>query len=190
MDTILGILVGVGLAAACGFRIFVPFLVMGLAAASGHLHLASGFEWIGEPAALLLFGAATLAEILAFYLPWIDNLLDAAAQPMAMMAGVIVTAAVVTDLSPLWKWSLAIVAGGGVAGALQGGTVMARGISTVTTAGFGNFIVSTFEVVAAVIASVLAILWPLVAAVLTVIALAVAVRVGVRLRGKRSPRPA
>jgi hypothetical protein len=146
--------------------VFVPFLVMSVAASTGHLDLARGFEWIGSPAALVIFGAATVLEVLAFYIPWVDNALDVAAQPLAMAAGVIVTAAVVTNLDPLWKWSLAVIAGGGVAGALQGGTVVARGASTVATAGFGNFLVSTGELVGSVVTSIVAIAWPVVAIVL------------------------
>lgn len=185
METFLGVVIGIGLAAACGFRVFVPFLVMSAAAASGHLSLASGFEWIGTTPALIVFSAATVAEVLAFYVPWIDNLLDLAMQPMAMIAGVIVTAAVITDMSPIWKWSLAIIAGGGVAGTLQGGTVAARGVSTLTTAGLGNFVVSTLEIVGSLVTSVLAILLPLVALVLVLVLMVTAFRLVARWRRRR-----
>ena len=189
MDTFVGVLIGVGLAAACGFRVFLPFLVMSVAAAAGHLPLAGGFEWIGTTPALIAFAVATVVEVLAFYVPWVDNALDVVAQPMAMLAGVIVTAAVVTDLDPLWKWSFAIIAGGGVAGTLQGGTVAARGISTLTTAGLGNFLVSTLEVAGAVITSLLAVLLPVVGAVLAVGLVVTALRLLRRWRRRRATVP-
>jgi len=189
VDTFVGVLIGVGLAAACGFRVFLPFLVMSVAAAAGHLPLAGGFEWIGTTPALIAFAVATVVEVLAFYVPWVDNALDVVAHPMAMLAGVIVTAAVVTDLDPLWKWSFAIIAGGGVAGTLQGGTVAARGISTLTTAGLGNFLVSTLEVAGAVITSLLAVLLPVVGAVLAVGLVVTALRLLRRWRRRRATVP-
>lgn len=168
MDTVLGVLLGIALAAACGFRVFVPFLVVSVAANTGHVALAGGFEWLGTPAALILLTAATLAETVAFYIPWVDNLLDAAAQPVATVAGVLVAAAVMTDLPAVWKWALAIVAGGGIAGTLQGGTLITRGLSTVTTGGLGNWVVTTAENAVAVVMSVVAVLMPLLAFVLVV----------------------
>jgi len=168
VETFLGIVLGIALAAACGFRVFVPFLVVSVAANLGHLPLAGGFEWLGTPAALVLLAVATAAEILAFYVPWVDNLLDAVAQPAATVAGILVAAAVMTELPAVWKWALAIVAGGGVAGTLQGGTLLSRGLSTVTTGGLGNWIVTTIENVAAFVVSVLAILMPLAAFALVV----------------------
>ena len=109
MDLVLSACLGIGLAAACGFRIFVPLLVMSIAHQSGHLGLASGFEWIGSRPALVAFAVATLLEVLAYYVPWLDHLLDTAAVPIAIVAGVVVTASVVTDVSPMLRWSLAVI---------------------------------------------------------------------------------
>src|SRR5215468_1906577 len=129
MDTILGICIGIGLSAACGFRVFVPLLVMNIAALSGHLALAPGFEWIGSYPALIAFSVATCLEIAGYYIPWVDHLLDTIATPAAVVAGTLVTASLVTDVSPLVRWSLALIAGGGIAGMVQGTTVLARGAS-------------------------------------------------------------
>src|SRR5438552_4638510 len=130
METLLSICVGIGLSAACGFRVFVPLLVMSIAAASGHLTVASGFQWIGSYPALVAFSVATLLEIAGYYIPWVDNLLDTIAIPAAIIAGTLITASLVTDVSPFLKWTLAIIAGGGVAGMVQGTTVVARGASS------------------------------------------------------------
>lgn len=161
MDLLLSMAIGIGLAAACGFRIFVPFTVISVAALTGHLGLAPGFDWMATLPAVVAFGVATLVEVLAYYIPWVDNALDALATPAAVVAGAIVTASVVGDLSPLLRWSLAAIAGGGIAAAVQSGTVLLRGTSSVTTGGLGNFLVSTLELVGAVITALVAVWLPL-----------------------------
>ena len=117
--TLLSILAALGLAAACGFRVFVPLFVVSLASRAGALDLSSGFAWIGSTPAVVCFGTATLLEVLAYYVPVIDNLLDSVATPAAVVAGVVVAAAVMTDIDPWLKWTLATVAGGGLAAAVQ-----------------------------------------------------------------------
>ena len=123
VDTVLSILIGLGLAAACGFRVFVPLLIMSLAsrAGVGHLALSPSFAWIGSTPALLAFAVATVLEIAGYYIPWVDNLLDTVATPTAIVAGIVVTAsAMTTDVSPFLKWTLAVVAGGGTTAVFQG----------------------------------------------------------------------
>lgn len=165
METLLGIALGIGLAAACGFRVFVPLLVMSLAALSGHLSLSQGFEWIGSPVACLVFAVATLLEVGAYWIPWLDNLLDTAAAPAAVVAGIVVTAATVSDMSPLLSWSLAIIAGGGAAAVVQTATSLARGASTLMTGGLANPLFSTAEAGVSALLASLAVLAPLVAVV-------------------------
>jgi hypothetical protein len=166
METLLGIAVGIGLSAACGFRVFVPLLVMNLAALTGHVHLAPGFEWIGSTYATVAFGTATIVEVLAYYIPWLDHILDLIASPAAMIAGMVVTASVVMDISPFLKWMLAIIAGGGVAAIMQGVTVTLRTKSSVLTAGAGNVLVSSAELAGSIITALLAIIAPILCLVL------------------------
>jgi hypothetical protein len=163
MDLLFSLIIGLGLAAACGFRVFVPFTVISIAALSGQLDLAAGFAWIGTYPALIAFATATVIEIVAYYVPWLDNLLDTIATPTAIVAGAVVTASVVGDMSPLLRWTLAAIAGGGMAAAVQSGTVLLRSASSVTTAGFGNFLVSTMELVGAVTTAILAVWLPVAA---------------------------
>jgi len=162
-QTLLSVCLGLGLSAACGFRIFVPFLVMNLAVRAGYLTVTGSFEWIGSTPALVMFSVATVLEIGAYYIPWLDNLLDTVATPAAAVAGVIATASVVTGIDPMLKWPLAVIAGGGIAGAIQAATVAARGVSTLTTAGLGNPLVATAESGAALGLTVLAVVVPVVA---------------------------
>ncbi|MCL4176290.1 MAG: DUF4126 family protein [Verrucomicrobia bacterium] len=160
METAISLLVGIGLSAACGFRVFVPLLVVSLASHTGHLALSSGFEWMGSNAALIAFGVATVAEVAGYYVPWVDNFLDGLAGPAAVVAGTLITASLVTEMSPFLKWTLAVIAGGGVAGLVQGTTTVARGASTFSTAGLANPLLATVELGGALVTSLMAILVP------------------------------
>jgi len=183
MATILNLCLGLGLSAACGFRVFVPMLVMGLAARTGYLTLSPGFAWIGETPALVTLTVATVAEIAAYYVPWLDNALDVAASPVAVVAGIVVSASVVTDIDLYLRWTLAVIAGGGAAGSIQLLTAGTRHLSTVTTAGFGNPLVATLELCGSLLLSALALLVPALAALAVVLLLVVVTR---RLRLRRS----
>jgi hypothetical protein len=160
-ELVLSICLGIGLSAAGGFRVFVPLLGVSTAALAGHVGLSSGFEWVGTWPAFACFLTATALEIAAYYVPWIDNLLDSIATPAAVVAGTIVTASVITDMSPLMQWTLAIIAGGGTAGLVQTSTVALRGASTLTTGGTANFLVATGELIASVCTTILALLLPI-----------------------------
>ncbi len=163
-STLVSIAIGLGLAAACGFRIFVPLLLISAAARAGHLELAQSFEWMGSTPALIAFGSATVLEIGAYYVPFLDNLLDTISTPSAVVAGIVASASQVADLDPLLGWSVAIVAGGGAAGAIQGLTTVTRSLSSMSTAGFGNPLISTAEAGASIVMTILSIVVPFVAA--------------------------
>ena len=162
-EALLSLAIGIGLAAATGMRVFVPLLVLGAAARLEWLPLSAGFQWLSSWPAIIALAVAAVLEIGAYYIPLIDNFLDLLAGPLAVMAGIVTTAAVITDLPPLVRWSVAIVAGGGTAGVVQTVMSVVRLKSTTLTAGFGNFIVSTFELVASFAASLIAILAPVIA---------------------------
>jgi hypothetical protein len=168
VSIVVSIALGIGLAAAVGFRVFLPLLVAAVAAYTGHLHLDDKFAWLGSMTAIIMFGVAALVEVAAYYIPAVDNLLDTVTAPLALVAGTVVSAAVITDMPPLIKWSTAIIAGGGVAAVTQGVTTLVRAKSTAFTAGLGNPVVSTVEMIAAVVISLLALLAPLAALALVV----------------------
>ena len=181
-ETLLSVCLGVALAAACGFRVFVPLLVLSLAGQGGYVELALRFEWIASTPATWTFAAATLLEIAAYYVPWVDNLLDSMASPVAVVAGAVAAASVMTEVDPFLKWTLAIVAGGGAAGAVQTVTAGTRGASSLLTAGLANPLVATAEAAGSVILSVLAILVPVIAVLALLALLALALR---RVRRRR-----
>ena len=165
----MSLLIGIGLSAACGFRVFVPLLVMSIATKAGHLTLIPSFQWIGSDAALITFAVATCLEIAAYYVPWLDHFLDVIATPIAIVAGTIVTASMVGGMSPFLKWTLAVIAGGGAAGLVQGATVLTRGASGVSTAGIGNPLVATAELIGSVVMSILSIIAPILTTILLVV---------------------
>jgi len=166
MEIVLGLAAGIGLSAATGFRIFVPFLVMSAAAHSGHLDLSPGFDWLGSMPALIALSVATVLEITAYYVPWLDNLLDTVATPAAVVAGTIATAAVVGDMSPFLRWTIAAIAGGGVAGIIQTSTTLLRGTSSLTTGGLANPLVATGELAGSAATSVMALSLPVIGLVI------------------------
>ena len=171
MDALIGFFVGLALSAAAGFRVFVPLLLTGSAARLGYLELTTDMAWLASDAALVALATATVLEVSAYYVPWLDNLLDTVATPTAVVAGVIAWAAVTPELSPLLRWTLAVVAGGGAAGIVQSGTTLLRLHSSAFTAGLGNPVVATGELAGSVSLSVLAVLAPVLAAVLVLLVL-------------------
>jgi len=182
MEFVMALFLGIGLSATCGFRVFVPLLGLGIAAHAGQIDLAHGFGWMGSWPATVAFAVATVIEIGAYFIPWVDNLMDMIATPAAVVAGTIVTASVIGDVSPLLRWTLAIVAGGGVAGIIQSSTVLVRGVSTATTGGVANPAVSAGELGASIVGTIVSIVVPVVAAILVVLILLLIVRKTRRLR--------
>jgi len=189
-DVIIALCTGLGLAAASGFRVFLPPFLLSIAVRADAVNvnlMDTPFEYFDSDVAVILLGVATVAEFAAYYVPWVDNLLDTIASPAAIIAGAGMTAIVLEGTDPVIQWSLAIIAGGGVTAAVQGATVITRGVSTAVTAGIGNPVVSTGENIASLILSILAIVLAPLAAVLVVILLAMIVK---RLANKAKPSSA
>jgi hypothetical protein len=158
--------VGIGLAAACGFRVFVPLLCLSIASMTGHVHLDDSFAWVGTWPALTAFAVATVVEIVAYYVPYVDNLLDSIAVPAATAAGVCVAALAITDVGPFWRWTVAIIAGGGAAATTQIATTKLRAASSTITAGFGNPVLATIEAFTSSLLSAISVIWPILAIIL------------------------
>ena len=152
VQTLLSLSLGLGLAAACGFRVFIPPLMMGVGSRLDLYKLEGSFVWVDDTWAIAIFAVATLLEIGGYFIPWIDNLLDAVATPAAIIGGVFVTSASLEgELDPSAQWTLSVIAGGSVSGVIQLGTVATRAISTGTTGGLTNPIISLLEAVASIL---------------------------------------
>lgn len=184
-NTIISIFLGIGLAASVGFRIFLPLFALSLAAYFGVWELNESWQWIGSLAALITFGVATVVEIFAYFIPWVDNVLDGLALPLAGIAGTAVMVSTIANLDPVVTWSLAIIAGGGTATAIKGANATGRLTSSATTGGLANPIVSTLETGTAVVVSTASILVPPIAAILVIIILLIIFSIYRKLRPKR-----
>ena len=194
MDTLLGLIIGIGLSAACGFRLIVPFMVISISALSGNLTLAPDMEWIGTYPALITFSIATLLEILVYFIPWVDDIMGVLSIPVSVVAGTILTAAFVPEMSPFLRWSLAAIAGGTVAGTTETLTTGLRFASTATTAGMGNGLLSIGELLSSTLLALLALLVPVISFLFVIFFLSWSIQKGIGLaslirRRHYSPHP-
>ncbi|NLJ43709.1 MAG: DUF4126 domain-containing protein [Bacteroidales bacterium] len=168
-EIITAVAIGLGLAASCGFRVFVPMLVASIAAKLGLFPAAEGFQWLASWTAIICFGTATVAEILAYYIPFVDNLLDTITTPLAIGGGTLMLTSVLPINNDFLKWAAGFIFGGGAAATVQGGTVLTRLASTKLTAGVGNAVVATGEHAASFSTSVLSLVIPLIIAALLIV---------------------
>ena len=173
VELVVGVCAGISLWAACGFRVFLPLLAVSIAAHFFGFKVNADFEWIGPWISIVSLATATIVEVVAYYLPFVDNLLDLINVPLAFVAGAVMLSGVLPDVHPYLKWSIAGLLGSSAAGLTQLVTMIIRGASTATTAGAGNNVVSSSEDVCATIFSLGAILFPLIAIVVVTIILCV-----------------
>jgi hypothetical protein len=161
LDLLFSVALGIGLAAATGFRVFIPLLVAGLAARAGWLPLTDSFVWLQSTPALVAFGTAAVLETLAFYIPGLDHLLDVLAGPLAVIAGILASVSVMVDVPPEIRWPIAVIAGGGIAALTKGTSAVIRAKTAALTGGLGNPVVSSVETAGAATVSIVAIVAPL-----------------------------
>ena len=169
MDTLsiaISLFLGIGLAASVGFRVFLPLLILSTAGYYDIIPLNESWQWAGSLTAVITLAVATLVELFGYYIPWVDNMLDAIAVPLAAVAGTAVVMATVGDMDPLITWALAIIAGGGTAAAIKGNSAAVRLGSSTTTGGIANPLVTTVETGAATALSLVSIFVPILAIVL------------------------
>ncbi len=171
LNIILSIIIGFGLSASCGFRVFIPFLIMSISSLAGELQLANSFQWIGTYQGLFVFLIATFIEASTYYLVELDQLLKRSAKPITIIAGIITMSSAVVELSPLLRWSLAIIAGGGTSS-------LVYDLSVKTKASLQLFedrcvFVNSFEIAVAVLLTILVIKLPIVALIIIICSLVI-----------------
>lgn len=160
MEQLLSVFLGIGLAAASGFRVFVPLLVSNVASLLGYYHFSDSMQWMGSYSALAIFGTATLVEIGAYYIPWLDNALDTIAMPLSILAGTVLATSVVDMQNPALKWALGLLLGGGTAGIIQAGTSSLRLLSSGSTGGVANPILASVENVLSIFTAIFSFFFP------------------------------
>lgn len=175
---ILSAFIGIGLAAASGFRIFLPMFAVSLASYMGWIPMTEDFQWLAGLPTLITTGIAMIVEILAYYIPYVDHLLDTLSVPMATIAGSVMFASQFADLGTFPQWALALIAGGGTAAAISTGFAGTRAASTATTGGLGNSVVATTETAGAGIMAILALAAPIIAGLIAITLVIVVVFLG------------
>ena len=150
----------------------------------GWISLPENFSWLAGIPTLIATGIAMISEILAYYLPYIDNLLDTINVPLATVAGSVLFASQFTTMDTFPQWALALIAGGGTAAAISSGFAGTRAASTATTGGLGNSVVATTETAGAGIMTILAMAAPIIAAICAVVLLIVVFVLGRKIWGK------
>lgn len=192
IETVTALGMGLGLAAACGLRVFLPLLLMSIGVRAGMIDPSSSWTWIGTWPAIIAFATACVLEVAGYYIPIVDHVLDGVAVPAATIAGAVAAGAAIVgatglhDVHPILDWGMALIAGGGLATSVKLGSAVTRAVSTTTTATAANPIVASVENVGSAILSVLAILAPIVAGVVVLAAGFLVVRfVGRRVAMRR-----
>ncbi|MDZ4845492.1 MAG: DUF4126 domain-containing protein [Chitinophagales bacterium] len=165
-EYLIPIFLGIGLSAACGLRVFLPVFALSLVSYFGNFTLSENFHWLATLPAVIAFGAATVLEIIAYYIPWLDHLLDSVTIPSSIAGGTMLLASVNPELEPLIKWTLALIAGGGTAGIISVGTAMTRLKSTAMSGGATNFIIATIENAGSLFLTIVAFLIPVIAVII------------------------
>lgn len=169
-EIVVALLLGLGLSASCGFRVFLPLLVTSLAAYFKLLPegLAYSVVWLGTLPAVITFAAAAVIEIAGYYIPVVDNFLDFIATPLSVAAGTLLTASFLQIDNELIKWGLGLIVGGGTAGIVQTGTALTRMLSSKTTLTTGNGLLATGENTLAFTGAVFAFIVPAIAGALAI----------------------
>ena len=164
MDTLFAAAAALGLASACGLRVFIPLLAVSVGMKLGFVPAEHGLAFLGSTPALWLLKLAAITEIVGFYVPIVDHAMDVVATPLAAVAGSLVAATQLGHVEhghPLAMWATAILGGGGAATLVQSTTVASRAASSLATLGLGNHTVATVENAGAVTLSILAVVLPI-----------------------------
>lgn len=161
MDLYLKILIGLGLSAASGFRLFVPFAVLSIFTISGIYNTTSTPYIFSSDLFLVIFIILSVSEVLLFYNPWIDNMLDLISTPASIFSGIILTYFVLYDTEIYLRLLISVILGGLVSLNVQLLTVKARSSTSIFSKGNGNQIVSTIENISSIFISILVLKFPL-----------------------------
>lgn len=183
------IALGIALSACCGFRIFIPMLAGAIAVHYQWIATSADMHWLGTMPALICFATAAVVEIAAYYFPFLDNILDAVAAPLAVAAGTVLAFAILPggENQLLLRWVTALIAGGSTAGTIHIGTGLLRLFSTKATLGTGNPLVASGENAVAVTVSIFSFIIPvIIAAILLIVVLWIVYKGFKRIRSGKS----
>lgn len=151
----------IALAASAGLRAWLPLLLAGILARLGVLDLGPSFQFLSSNKALVLFGVATLVEVLGDKIPALDHALDAIGTPLRPAAGALLAASVLgTVTDPLTAVVLGTAVGAPSALIPHALKTAVRAVSTGMTGGLANPVISFIEDALSVLVFILAVLVP------------------------------
>lgn len=142
---IIQVCLGISLSACAGLRAFLPLLVLGILARAGYVQVGPGFAWIGSDPSLVIFGAATVVEILADKIPAVDHFLDSGGLFIKPVAGTILFSTVIIRMDPLLAVVLGLIVGGSLSELIHIKKAGLRVASSGMTGGAGNPFLSIAE---------------------------------------------
>ena len=184
---IISLFIGIGLATATGFRVFLPLFFVSLASYFNWIPLQDNWQWLGSMQALIALGIAMVFEILSYYIPFVDNIMDSIAIPLSAIAGTLLFSSQFAESNDIINWGLSIIAGGGTAATVSTALSGIRLASSASTAGVGNPLVSTVENTGATVMSVVAVFVPIIAIIMVIVLMYWLFRFGKRIRQKIKP---
>jgi Domain of unknown function (DUF4126) len=185
MDALSAAAFGIVLAATAGLRAFLPVFSASLMAWTTDLPLPDNLLWLEKPQTVLIFGVATLLEILGDKIPLVDHALDSVQVLTKPVLAALAATPFLYQLSPEYSVGIGILVGAPLALGVHSAKATARLGSTATTAGVGNPILSLAEDVAAVAAIVIGFLAPVLALLMMAAVIFFIVRLALRVRRRR-----
>lgn len=189
MEALSAAALGLVLAACAGLRAFLPIFSASVAAWRSDMPLPPAMEWLDRPQTMVIFGVATLLEILGDKVPLVDHVLDSVQVVSKPVLAALAATPFLYQVSPEFAVGIGIVLGAPLALGVHGAKATARVGSTATTGGLGNPVLSVLEDVAAVAAIVIAFLAPLLALVLVAVLLFALFRFALRIRRSTRRQP-
>lgn len=187
LELALQLCMGIGLAACSGLRAFLPCLVVGALGRADYLQLGEAYSFLERTDSLIIFGVATVLEVLGDKILAVDHFLDTVGTVLRPAAGTVLVSAVMVKLDPTAALALGLIAGGGTAFTIHAGKSFTRAHSTAASPlhlGTGNTALSFVEDAVAGVGLFLSVLAPVFAFLLTVALLALAVWVLTHLRAR------
>ena len=185
MDALSAAAFGVVLAATAGLRAFLPVFSASLMAWMTDLPLPDDLAWLEKPQTVLIFGVATLLEILGDKIAIVDHALDSVQVLTKPVLAVLAATPFLYQLAPEYSVGIGILLGAPLALGVHSAKATARLGSTATTGGVGNPLLSVGEDVAAVASILLGWVAPFLALALMAVTIFFIARLALRVRRRR-----
>jgi len=160
IEWVVPLLLGIGLSAATGLRVFLPFFLISLALHYNILSFEQNFIWLDNPYVVIALGIAVIVEIGGYYIPIVDHTLDIIGAPLAFCAGVVSMSSMMPEMPAYVDSIISLIVGGGTALSINSFSGMMRIKTTASFFGMANSTYSTIENILSTLFTLLAFLVP------------------------------